>query len=181
METEGGGWTLFATKVTPNFAVNSIAFSAAAAKSTAADAASHVHPSMTDWKQIMFRFNDDNNIRLIYERAAGSPPAFKTEFENFITGTPAGLVRNLHGFYRFSPADGNSRFPASGFATINQFHFFNNNGISESHGGTDRWVDMWVGADGSNSYEFSDSAAARGTKCIAGYCYEKKPIWMMVR
>jgi len=181
METEGGGWTLFATKVTTDFPVISTTFSAAAAQSTQANAASHIHPDMTDWKQIMFRFNDNNNIRLIYERAAGSPLSAKTEFENFLMGTNAGLVRDLHGFYRYSPADQNKRHPASDFATINQFHFFNDRGVSEAHAGTDRWLDMWVNPESSDNYVSSDSAASRGTKCIAGYCFQNKPIWVMVR
>ena len=180
METEGGGWTLIATKVTPGFNIVSTTFSTAAAKSIHADAASHIHASMADWKQVMFRFSDNDDIRLVYERAAGSPANFKAEFENFLMGTPAGLVRNLHGFYRFSPAD-NGRFPASNFATINQLHFFNTNGISEAHVGTDLWVDMWRSPESSNNYRESDNNAALGTKCIAGYCYLNTPIWMMVR
>ena len=181
MKTEGGGWTLFATKVTPSFSLISTTYSVAAAKSTHADAASHIHPDMAGWKQVMFRFSNNNNIRLVYESAAGSPANFKHEFENFLMGTNAGLVRDLTGFYRYSPVDG-GRYPVSGFAEIKAFHFFNNNCISEAHGGTDLWVDMWRSPDSSsNNYRFSDSAPARGSKCIAGYCYEKTPIWMMVR
>jgi len=181
MKTEGGGWTLFATKVTPSFLFISTTFSAGAAKSTHADAASHIHPNMADWKQILFRFSDDNNIRLVYERAADPPPTFNAEFQNFLTGTTAVLVRNVNGFFRYSPADQNKRVPPSGLATINGLHFFNNHGISEAHGGTDRWVDMWNGHESTNNYVFSDTALSRGTKCIAGYCYENKPIWVMVR
>ena len=181
METEGGGWTLFATKVTPSFLFISTTFSAGAAKSTHADAASHIHSNMADWKQILFRFSDDNNIRLVYERAADPPPTVNAEFEDFLTGTGTGLVKDVNGFFRYSPADQNKRFPASGLATINGFHFFYTRGISEAHSGTDRWVDMWNNAEGSDNYVFSDTALSRGTKCIAGYCYENKPIWVMVR
>ena len=129
----------------------------------------------------MFRFHDDNKIRFIYDRAAGSPPNFKAEFENFLTGTTAGLLRDLHGFYRYSPADQNKRFPASGFDTINQFHFFNDRGIAEAFVGSDRWIDLWNVPDVTDNYESSDSSLARGTKCIAGFCYEHKPVWVMVR
>ena len=180
MKTEGGGWTLFATKVTPSFSLISTTYSAAAAKSTHADAASHINPDMADWKQVMLRFSDNNNIGLVYGRDAGSPPDVKAEFEDYLTGTSASENKNLYGFYRYSPADG-GRYPTSGFAEIKSFHFFSTHCISEAHGGTDLWVDMWTGSEGSNNYRSSDSAAARGTKCIAGYCFEKTPIWMMVR
>ena len=101
--------------------------------------------------------------------------------KNFLTGTNTGLVRNVNGFFRYSPADQNKRVSTSGLATINGLHFFNNHGVSEAHGGTDRWVDMWNGHEITNNYVFSDTALSRGTKCIAGYCYENKPIWVMVR
>ena len=62
METENGGWTLVASKVSPKFIFIKTAFSASAAKSTDSDAASHIHPDMTDWEEVMFRFNDVNTI-----------------------------------------------------------------------------------------------------------------------
>ena len=58
METESGGWTLVATKVSPSFLFIKTAFSASAAKTTDADAASHIHPDMGDWEEVMFRFSD---------------------------------------------------------------------------------------------------------------------------
>ena len=30
-----------------------------------------------------------------------------------------------------------------GFAKISRLHFYSTHGISEDHGGTDKWLDMW--------------------------------------
>ena len=181
METKRGGWTLVATKVSPKFPLHQTVFSTSAAKSTLADAASHIHPGMGDWEEVMFRFADVNTIRVIYSRKAGAPQNEKTEFEKFLMGGSATLIKDVYGFYKYSPADHNKRSPTVGFTTISSLHFYSTHGISESHGGTDKWLDMWHGADGSNNYVTSDDSKARGTKCIAGYCYENKPIWVMVR
>ena len=184
METERGGCTLVATKVSPGFLFIKTAFSASAAKTKNADAASHIHPDMRDWKEVMFRFSDVNTIRVIYSRKAGAPNNDKTEFEKFLMGTTVSACKNIHGFYKYSPADQNKRNPASGFATISTLCYYSRSsraGISEDHGGTDKWLDMWYHAEGSNNYVTSDDSRARGTKCIAGYCYLKKPIWVMVR
>ncbi|PFX13307.1 Fibrinogen C domain-containing protein 1, partial [Stylophora pistillata] len=50
METNGGGWTLISTKVSPSFLFIKTAFLASAAKTTDADASSHIHPDMGDWE-----------------------------------------------------------------------------------------------------------------------------------
>ena len=183
METEGGGWTLVATKVSPSFVLIKTAFSTLAAKTTNANAASHIHPSMGDWEEIMFRFADVNTIRVTYNRNAGAPQNDKKEFEKFLMGTHLSARRNVSGFYMYSPANHNKRRPARGFATISRLAFETINGISEDHhDGTDKWLDMWNSADVySNNYIFSDNSRALGTKCIAGYCYLNKPIWVMVR
>ena len=73
------------------------------------------------------------------------------------------------------------RNPSSGFATISKLVFYSRHGISEVHTDSDKWIDMWNDADVSNNYVTSDDSRARGTKCIAGYCYLNKPIWVMVR
>ena len=73
MQTERGGWTLVATKVSPSFPFIKSAFSPVAAKTKNTDAASHIHPGMGDWDEIMFRFADVNTIRVIYNRKAGAP------------------------------------------------------------------------------------------------------------
>ncbi|PFX13306.1 uncharacterized protein LOC111346214 [Stylophora pistillata] len=181
METSGGGWTLISTKVSPSFLYIKTAFLASAARSTDADASSHIHPDMGDWEEVMFRFSDVNTIRVIYNRKAGAPNKYKTVFEKFLMGTTYNEVRNIHGFYKYSPADHNERNPSSGFVTISHLHFYSNNGITECHAGTDMWIDIWNHRDGSNNYNTSDDSRALGTKCIAGYCYLNKPIWVMVR
>ena len=182
METERGGWTLVATKVSTNFLFTNTAFLTSAAKSTLADAASHIHPGMGDWEEVMFRFADFNTIRVIYNRDAGAPQNEKTEFEKFLMGGSATLIKDVYGFYKYSPADHNKRSPAVGFTKISGLHFYSTHGISESHGGTDKWLDLWKsGPDGSNNYVSADDSKALGTKCIAGYCYLNKPIWVMVR
>ena len=181
METEGGGWTLVATKVSPSFLIIKTAFSLSAAKTTDADAASHIHPNMGGWEEVMFRFNDVNTIRVIYNRKAGAPNKDKTDFDKFLMGTTYNTIKNIHGFYKYSPADHNKRNPSSGFATISNLSYGLSSAISENHAGSDKWIGMWYGADSSNNYVTSDDSRARGTKCIAGYCYLNKPIWVMVR
>ncbi|KAL9982664.1 hypothetical protein ACROYT_G004735 [Oculina patagonica] len=181
MDTERGGWTLFATKVSPSFrGFIKTGFSALAAKTKFADAASHIHPAMGDWEEVMFRFSDVNTIRVIYNRKAGAPQNNKKEFEEFLMGKTASLMKDVHGFYKYSPADNNKRSPAQGFATISKLHFYSNHAISEWYAGTDKWLNMWTGPDSTNNYVTSDDSRARGTKCIAGYCYLNKPIWVMV-
>ena len=180
METERGGWTLVATKVSLGFPLIKTVFSSLAAATKNRDAASHIHPSMGNWKEVMFRFADVDTIRVIYNRKTGAPNKGKEEFDKFLMGKSMNLYKNVNGFYKYSPAD-NKRNPSVGFATISPIHFSSNNGISENHRGTDKWLDMWNGAEGSNNYIYNDDSRARGTKCIAGYCYLNKPIWVMVR
>ena len=182
METERGGWTLVATKVSPGFLFIKAVFSTVAAATKNADAASHIHPSMGNWKEVMFRFADVDTIRVIYNKKAGAPNKDKEEFDKFLMGKSTQLTKNVNGFYKYSPAD-KKRNPSVGFATISSLFFRSNAGISEHHGGTDKWLDMWNGADAryGNNYIYSDNSRARGTKCIAGYCYLNKPIWVMVR
>ena len=181
METERGGWTLVATKVSPGFLFITTVFSAVAAATKNADAASHIHPSMGNWKEVMFRFADVDTIRVIYNRKAGAPNKDKEEFDKFLMGKSIlDLRKNVNGFYKYSPAD-NKRNPSVGFDTISSLCLSSNYGISELHSGTDKWLDMWSGAEGSNNYIYTDNSEALGTKCIAGYCYLNKPIWVMVR
>ena len=104
METERGGWTLVATKVSiPGFIFIKTVFLSVTAATKNADAASHIHPSMRDWKQVMFRFADVNTIRVIYNRKAGAPNEDKEEFDKYLMGKFINLVKNVTGFYKYSP------------------------------------------------------------------------------
>ena len=181
METEGGGWTLVATKVSPSFVFIKAAFSTLAAKTKNGDAASHIHPDLGDWKEVLFRFADVNTIRVIYNRKAGAPQNGKTAFENFLMGKGILVDTKVYGFYKYSPADQIKRNPSTGFATINRFAIHLNYGVAEFFADSDKWLNMWRSSDSSVNYVASDDSRARGTKCIAGYCYLNKPIWVMVR
>ena len=183
MDTNGGGWTLVATKVSPSFHFIKTAFSTSAAKTTDADAASHIHTDMGDWEEVMFRFSDVSTIRVIYNRKAGAPNKDKTDFDKFLMGTTYSTIKNIHGFYKYSPADKNKKNPPTTFASISSLYFYAKRGISEVHQhGTDKWLDIWDTEDNyTDNYIFADDNRARGTKCIAGYCYLNKPIWVMVR
>ena len=101
METEGGGWTLISTKVSSSFIFIKTTFSASAAKTTDADAASHIHPNMGDWEEVIFRFSDVSTIRVIYNRKASAPNNDKTDFDKFLTGTTYNKNNNVHGFYKY--------------------------------------------------------------------------------
>ena len=168
-------------KGVPKLSLEKTAFSTSAAKTTDADAASHIHTDMGDWEEVMFRFSDVSTIRVIYNRKTGAPNKDKTDFDKFLMGTTYSTIKNIHGFYKYSPADHNERNPSSGFATISKLYYYLSGGISEVHVGSDKWIDMWHGTDSSNNYVTSDDSRAIGTKCIAGYCYLNKPIWVMVR
>ena len=185
MTTEKGGWTLFATKVTPAFNFMSTTFSAQAAKSTDSDAASKIHPAMGDWTEVMFRFSDRNDTRVIYSREGGGSSSGKQVFDGFLQNPNGNHKQSVSGFYKYSPATGGKREPRLGLVhTINELYFYMGHAISESHQrGTDQWLDMWTGRDAGPNYKYSysDSADARGTKCVAGYCYLTTPIWVMVR
>ena len=181
MQTERGGWTLVATKVSSSFLFIKSAFSPVAAKTKNTDAASHIHPSMGHWDEIMFRFADVNTIRVIYNRKAGAPNVNKAEFDKLLMGKSLERKNDVYGFYKYSLRDP-KRNPKGGYLTIIGLHVSSNNGISEGHGGSDKWLDLWNHVDGNgNNYIYSDNSKATGTKCIGGYCYLNKPVWVMVR
>eukprot|EP00047_Mylnosiga_fluctuans_P020270 m.90341 g.90341 ORF g.90341 m.90341 type:complete len:621 (+) comp8458_c0_seq1:11-1873(+) len=178
MFTEGGGWTLFATKVTPTFLFNAQTATAASFSTVAADMAGMIPPAAT-WTSVLFRF-----------RNAGMAPAYTVynkggaaAFDSFLQGV-SGTDQNgvaVPNFYRYDPLRG-GRIPSTGTSSITSFYFSYGSGISEMHqSGSDVWVDLWGSSlDTTVSYYVSD-VAANGDKCIAGYCFLKEPVWLMYR
>ena len=57
MYTEGGGWTLFATKLSPDFAFLSTAFTSSSANSVDGNGAGCI--PITDWNEVLFRYADE--------------------------------------------------------------------------------------------------------------------------
>ena len=53
------------------------------------------------------------------------------------------------------------------FATLSNFHFDSNGGISEFNFDTEKWLKMWNSANSPNSYVASDGLR------VAGYCFFK--------
>ena len=101
------------------------------------------------------------------------------QIRTLLMGRSRGKYGNVLGFFKYSPADHYKKTPAVGFARFRLD--FQSGRISEYFADSDKWVNMWNTVDSSNNYITSDDVRARGTKCIAGYCYLNKPIWVMVR
>mgnify|MGYP002804042159 FL=1 len=184
METDKGGWTLVATKKSLGSRLVSSTFYEKSASTLHSDAPSHIHADMNNWREVMFRFSDDNSIRVIYNRAGGSPGQGKTNFENFLMGKSMDSSgQRVDGFYKFSPSvNMGRRTPAIYYYSIDNLMFKSSNGqVAEDFGHTDKWLNLWNSKDGSNFYLYADNNDSVGYKCIAGYCAMNTPIWMMVR
>ena len=69
----------------------------------------------------------------------------------------------------------------TGKTSVASMHFYSNNCLSENHGGSDQWIDMWTHTDGSgNNYTQVEDPSLMGTQCLVGYC-RSPSIWLMVR
>ncbi|EDQ84498.1 uncharacterized protein MONBRDRAFT_39264 [Monosiga brevicollis MX1] len=180
MTTAGGGWTVFATKKTPSFPVfSSLMSGLQLASAINDDSAGHI-PAQAQVLEILFKFADSPDY-VIYTRTQRD-----SDLDSFFRGTTLTVSGGANGnWHRVvsnvrSPTTG--KVAASGvMLAVVRIHLYRANGISEEHSGTDRWIDLWSGPDGSNKYISADSNAALGTKCIAGICLEHEPVWMMYR
>ena len=87
----------------------------------------------------------------------------------------------IGGFIKQTPfSNGGGRTPENGVHTFPDFGI-GQNGLSESHAGSNKWLDLWYNGNMNGRYDVSDSASAAGTKCIAGVCYLNEPVWLMYR
>ncbi len=168
--TDGGGWTLVATKVSNAFVPWSATTSTACGASTTANCASRI-PEGMPWSEALWRFSDVQDYYLVWQRTA------YPEFASFLEGTSVNRSNiPVGGFRRMVNGVG------TGPTVIASFYYGTGTWVSEQHqAGSDLWVDLWVGVDDvGNNYLYSVDAASRGQKCIAGYC-KNEPVWFMVR
>ncbi|MFA5431911.1 MAG: fibrinogen-like YCDxxxxGGGW domain-containing protein [Candidatus Paceibacterota bacterium] len=166
MTTDGGGWTLVSTKVSYNFIPWSSSLNNACAISISADCASRINTTIP-WITAMWRFSDTDAYVLKFNKLD------KIEFANYLEGT---TINNNPTVRLTKIVSGVTTGPTD----VASWHYYSTNGISENHGNSDRWGDMWNAPDGTNNYIYVQSANMPGTKCITGYCKEN-PIWLMVR
>ena len=91
-----------------------------------------------------------------------------------------GHVR-VGGFFKHTPYEmSGCRIPAKGFHSIESLAVYPRiHGISEHHGNSNAWLDLWKAPGGSKYH--TDFPEAAGTKCIAGVCYRDQPVWLMYR
>jgi len=170
--------THFATKVSTTFVPNVRNQLAMPALDVTANSAGHI-PAGAPFTQALFRFL---NVPTTYTVYAGGVDAI----DNVLTGSSlfSDTERAINNVPLFASRYG-SRFPRAGPSAKASLQVLVNpaGGISEHHAtGTDAYLSLWSGADGSsNLYVFSDSAVARGTKCLAGICLQDEPILYMYR
>lgn len=168
MTTDGGGWTLIWTKVTPSFVNWKATPDYSCGRSVANDCASAVPPALT-WTRAMWRFADSANIVIEYDNTAAP------EFTSYLNGTSVSNNPTVGGLTKVVGG------VATGPSSVAQIHYWTGNGISEQHAFTDQWIDLWNGADGTNNYTYTETAASWGTKCLGGWCRYNTPVLMLVR
>ena len=175
MTSNGGGWTLVNTKIAPEFVSWSTAFDSTCATSVTSDCDSAVSPFMS-WTEGLWRFEDTDAYLLVFDTSSSQNT--NNQFEAYLNGTSQSISTSCAGFTKSVNAAGLG-YTHTGPHTISQL-YFDSNGISEQHGDTDQWIDMYNSEDGSDNYTHSAANNLRGTKCIAGYC-RAEAIWFMVR
>jgi len=186
MNTQGGGWMLYACKVTNTYVPFSTSPASDHMSNTSADTLGRIPDSWRgNWRQLMWRFADRTGKPYITtytkeeDRGAGA-----TALMSFVENPSGSNSSQTIGGFRRSTDGGTTMSVRYDMSATSNFFFFGTaatEGMSQDHGGSDLYLDLWGSTDASNNYLFSDNANARGTKCIAGYCYLNEPVLYMFR
>lgn len=197
-QTEGGGWTLFASKKAPGaplIARDSAGGFQKSCLKTRGNCPSVIPPNSIDhWREILFRFDTKENAAkdgtgaantfTIWVRAsdAGSRSAYNSDFAGYFNRGHLGRHTSptVCGFWRRQSWVA-GRNPAVGPKCVGGMHYGWGGQISEAHSNSDDWIDLWNGRDGTDSYDRGDGGAAHGTKCVASYCSLNDPVLLMYR
>ena len=166
MTTDGGGWTLIANKNDSGSCFWSSSFDPSCGTSTDAHCSSSI-PSSINWTTALWRFNDTNDYQLFFDKIDHSSLASWLEGSFIEDATNVSMYKTVN----------SSSTPKT---TVASLHYYSSNCFSESHGGSDQWVDMWNGTDSTNNYTLVEDASLQGTMCITGYC-RNHSIWLMAR
>jgi hypothetical protein len=166
MTTAGGGWTLISNKTTTNGIFWKSSFDASCGISIGNDCSSAV-PSSINWTTTLWRFSDTNAYQIYFDRTDHTDMANWLEGGTYNTSSTVTMYKTVNGV-------STSKTGVSGM------HYYSNSGLSESHGGSDQWLDMWNSTDGTNNYTSLEDSSLQGTKCLTGFC-RSQSIWIMVR
>jgi hypothetical protein len=175
MTIDGGGWMLWACKVTNTHNPLISTISSTAWTSTTSNTTGYV--PTTSWSKVLWRFNDKvgKPYGTIYTRANDTgvnAAAFQAVVHS---GTNYINAANVQGWTR------STNLTTFSSITLSSAGMFTSAGFSEEHGsGTDIILDTWASSpDSAANYLFTDNVAVNGMKCVAGYCYENEPILYM--
>jgi len=196
MDTDGGGWTLFASRQGRGAWVPHSKYQSKCHNVRGGDCFNLV-PDTEAAKatDVMFRFyktdneNKDGSGRALtflgWKRNTPSN-TYNDRFwnDNFKNGhrgcgDPGG--KRVCGFYKGQEWVNKGKRQQSS-TCVNLMHWCNGGTISERHqkssGGSDQWIDMWnsVDGDGNNYRKVLGSGNPRGMKCIAAVCHMQDPI-----
>lgn len=188
MNVLGGGWMLYACKVTYNFnPFYSTSLTSTHMSTINADTTGKIPDSFRgNWTQLMWRFADVTNkpYVTVYNKLDDTG-ANRLTWNNWLENpTTDNQAQSIGGFRKST--DGGSTFSVNyGMATTNNYFYYSNSnssgGMSQAHDGSDQYLDLWNTVDPSNNYSGNDGANSVGTKCIAGYCYLTEPVFYMFR
>ena len=169
MSSDGGGWTLVASKESITFGIGSDSLDTSCASSTSSNCDSAIFAD-SGWSTVMWRFASNNDVLVFADKTANSGNGFSDWLEG--NGSSGTTTTNIT-FYKSvssisSPSD-------SVQSAMNYTE-----GVSELGGGSDLWLNLWSSQDASNNYIQVEDDNLRGRKCIAGHC-RSSTVWMMIR